>query len=228
MPQPYKGHWTSNQKSLSQRPQLAAHVGIITSLWAQVDVNLGNLLAIVLQADAHVATAMYIAISNDGARSAAMRAAAKECLGPDLLTEFEDVLGRVSEAAEQRNKVVHAIWAVPENKPDSIIRLDNRAFTGWFASLTALNAKPRAVITDKDHKRMLKAMESHLGSAMEYKEHDFIQIEQRIETVLAAIGTLSVKLSLLSFPPHMKPASLPSLPRSEDKAAPSATPPPAE
>jgi hypothetical protein len=85
MPQPFKGNWTSDFKSLAQRPKLAAYVGVISALWTQVDVALGQLLAMMLQAEARAVTAMYVAIENEGSKKAALRKVAEERLTKDLL-----------------------------------------------------------------------------------------------------------------------------------------------
>tara|TARA_R110002012_G_scaffold85282_4_gene212770 strand:- start:393 stop:974 length:582 start_codon:yes stop_codon:yes gene_type:complete len=126
MPQPLKKFkaLVVGPHTLQQRPDLAFHIGQIATGWAHVELNLGLLLANITQANPQVTVAMYLNLSSQTARNAALEAAAETQFDETDLSKFKALMKEVRAVAKQRNDVVHALWGVEETRKDALIRID--------------------------------------------------------------------------------------------------------
>jgi hypothetical protein len=193
MPQPFKGDWSSNKDVLKQRPKLAAHIAHIAHLWTQVDLALGHVVINMLKADAASGAAMFLSLR--GARPAALDAVAQYALDADALKEFRQLTKKVRTVEGSRNDVVHGMWALPKQGDDSLVWLDAASWVAWMAANTALHHKSSRATND-DWTRMKLAMEVLNKSALEYKEADFIDIENRIQDLLAELAQFQNKFRI--------------------------------
>ena len=187
MPQPYQGLWSADIDSLSKRPELAMHIGIIIGMWANVDLAMARLLSEMLHISASRGTAMYVAIENDGARKASMRAAAKECLPEDLQKEFESLLVSLKTPAAQRNKMAHGIWGIPRDDIPILVWSDSRAAAKFSASLTYSSAIGLQNLKAHDWKGVEATMVEYQSGALSYGEKDFEAIEANVKRAILRI-----------------------------------------
>lgn len=135
MPQPYNGQFRT-LTGLNDYPKMAAHIGIIASLWTHVEFQLGCLLATMLKAEAGLAITMYMVIRADAAKLAAIDAIANQTLlDSKLKEEYAEIKDKVAKTSVQRNKVVHGLWATVENDPDILVMVSPRLLLPVAASL---------------------------------------------------------------------------------------------
>lgn len=225
MPQPFKGRYTINilHAPMAQRPQLAKHLGIIASLWSYVELHLGHLLADILHTEARIGAAMYAAIRAEAARLAAMQAAAEAYLDDALLEEFQELKDRIKKTGDQRDNVIHGIWGISKDRPDSIIWADARKDMKYFSMQNLELAKPTKKLTEKEIKEIndfVNARQEHFGSFLEYKEQDFINIENSIQERLNEIWRFRYKIISKSFPRQTPPRAETNPPPSKDGSKP--------
>jgi hypothetical protein len=112
MPHPLKRwtptiHFTPNAVEL--RPNLAIAIARISADWAQVEWEIGKLLATILDTESRTGVAMYLALMGSAAQEAAISAAANKMLSSerqdDLVALFSDVRAR----SRERNRVIHCL-----------------------------------------------------------------------------------------------------------------------
>ena len=131
MPQPLRPPYqlNINPETLSQRPELAAQIGIIAALWSRIEMWLGILLGDLLGAEARYGLAMYYAIVSTAARMDTIAAAATERIGKSALIEFESLLRAIRSRSRERNAIVHSNWGISLKHPKAIVAVqtDNQA-----------------------------------------------------------------------------------------------------
>src|SRR3989442_889088 len=127
MPQPIKmfkglmGRVTWGMESLKERPNLATHIGIIAGMSQHMEVAIGRVLGAILGTEAEVAVAMYFSLTGDAAKREVLETAARTKLSDELFAEFTVLLKSLKGPRGMRNDVVHGIWAVADERPDSLI-----------------------------------------------------------------------------------------------------------
>jgi len=176
MPQPLKKFpsLVVGPHTLQQRPNLAYHIGQIATGWAHVELNLGLLLANITLADPQVTVAMYLNLSSQTARNAALEAAAETRFDDGDIPDFQQLMKEVRAVAKQRNGVVHALWGVAESHEDALIRIDpSEQIKDLTDSLRNKNAS-------------LKTAKYSFAPAQRWSwiESDFIQIEKRMDLLV--------------------------------------------
>ncbi len=192
MPQPYKGSgWKSGMDALKARPKLAAHIGTIAAMWSQIELQLGILLALILQADAQIATAMYMRLKSETVRLAAIEAVAEEKLTDDLLEEYNTLGEKIRKTGSQRDTIMHGLWAIPDDNPESLVLIDPREFVTWASRAIGAHAKRSE---GRGAGRAYIHRTAPFESALEYKESDFIDIQNRISELLKEIYKFSAKV----------------------------------
>lgn len=184
MPQPYKGAFSCSPDALEDRPELARHIGVIASMWTYLELQLVELLSAMLNIEAPLATVMCVAIRNDGARDAAIKAAAEYSLNETELGDFEDVIEKMKTPRKQRNDVVHGLWGITRNSKSKLIWIDPRLAASFHAHLSKLT-KPydRRLVTSTN-----KITTKMFGAIMAYTEQDFLEIEAKIKEAEEALS----------------------------------------
>lgn len=137
MPQPFRQSQVlgADEAALEKRPELAKHVGIVTSRWSYLESRLADLLGYMLKADQHIGTLMYMPVKSEQARLAVLQSVAEDRLSPGMVEKFMKLKERISKTGRQRDRVVHGLWAVSDKKPNSLIWIDPWAYTVFNASL---------------------------------------------------------------------------------------------
>ena len=95
-------------------------------MWTYLELQLVALLSAMLNIEAPLATVMCVAIRNDGARDAAVKAAAEYSLTEAELKDFQDALDKMKTPRKQRNDVVHGLWGITMNSKSKLIWIDPR------------------------------------------------------------------------------------------------------
>lgn len=197
MPQPFKGQFVQVFDSLRHRPELAAHIGVIASMWGYVEVELGRLLSVILRSDAVTGMTLYMAIKAEPARLAAIEAiAARNLSGPEF-AEYIALKKAVSNTGSQRDILMHNPWALPLDGSDCLVLLNSRKLAMHHAHTHESLVRGASVLDDG----FQTAFWAFVDDSLAYKTADFEFIEQRITDLYQRISQLVGKLSLQHLPP---------------------------
>lgn len=123
MPQPLRRYYPMvfRSSAVIERPALGASIAQIAAAWTEIEVEIGLLLAIILDSQAKTGVHMYLALTGSAAQAKVLKAAGESRLPADLQPEFFSLLESVRNRAAERNKVIHAIWAACPHYPDDLI-----------------------------------------------------------------------------------------------------------
>jgi hypothetical protein len=153
MPQPLR-RWIDgiefHEKFLAQRPELATMIARIAAAWSMVEVDIGFLLAEVLDTDARTGVSMYLALTGSAAQDRAFSAAVEACLPQEMHLEFSTLLKDMRSRGKERNNVLHALWSIHPNDekklincpPANIVRTVSRAYDNIFGREDVLSTPP--------------------------------------------------------------------------------------
>lgn len=124
MPHPLKRwtptiHFTPNAVEL--RPDLAIAIARISADWAQVEWEVGKLLATILDTEFRTGVAMYLALMGSAAQEAALTAAASKMLSEDRQDELTTLLRDVRARSRERNRMIHCLWGTSPEFPTDLI-----------------------------------------------------------------------------------------------------------
>jgi hypothetical protein len=161
-------------------PELAAHIGAISNAWNDIEGHLGLFLATLLDADPKTMVAMYLAITNDGAKRAAFDVVCKAKLIPTQRVELQIILDHVGKRYADRNKVVHGAWGTSKKYPNKLLWADIRDAALFHTEMMAL---VKADDNDAQHSRILE----YQKTIMIYDERDFARIENQLAQVGIAL-----------------------------------------
>ena len=181
-----KNNWRYDQDSIKNRPALAAHIGTIAAMWSQIEATLGLIFSQLLGSHAVVGTAMYLSIISEQARDSAMKAAANEKLPAELKDKFEVLMSELKGPRKTRNKIVHGLWAISDHHEDCLILIDTRKMIRYWS----FNNSPMIDFAS----RRIDAMKDHVSSTAEYRESDFLQIEDQISLAMRKVGVFQGEL----------------------------------
>jgi hypothetical protein len=135
---------------------------------AQMDINLGQLLAKLLKADASVGMSMYFELSGSEARKAALKGAAKKALRPEDNKLLDKVMRAIKPARDRRNDFAHGVWGISEELPDALLWTNpddyiahDLVYKEWVRSL-----KPGDLVTETERVPM------HSPRVQVYRQND--------------------------------------------------------
>ena len=189
MPQPLRT-WLPNlsfkPSALAERPILAIKIAQISAAWADIEVCLGLVLAVLLNDSARVGVSMYQALAGSNAREDTMLAAAQATLPDQLTKEFILIQKAIRGRARERNPITHGIWSAHPDHTDALV-----------------NCPPESLIKDLVHSLSVFQAIEHLPpptkefvrSLQIYRASDFDATLTRIEATNAKIIAFSHKIS---------------------------------
>jgi hypothetical protein len=113
--------------ALQQRPALAAHIGTIAVTWAQIEHELGILLADLLGTDANLGITIFLGLRTEGPQRTVIKAAAEARLSTGLAHRMMSfVANDLRDGAKPRNNILHGLWAAAPEYPKALIWIDRR------------------------------------------------------------------------------------------------------
>ena len=181
MPNPYRGKYGASfgEEAFTKRPELAAHIGLVASLWTLAEEAWGLVLAEMLDAEAKTGLALYESLVGAASQNAVLNAAADLRLSGKTKEAFVALLQRQKGLARERNRIVHGRWGyVPED--DSILILGER---NWLPRMVAALRSHWAA---HGHRYMTGPKFAPGSFAMTaYRLKDFEEVEDRIRTFLS-------------------------------------------
>lgn len=190
MPQPLRA-WPKSGIEFSRgvvakRPDLAIAIARIVAEWSNVEVALGNLLGLMLETEAPIGAAMYMALTGSAAQYRVLSVAADARLPTqDLKGKFELLIREVRKRSKERNAVVHCLWLACDDFPDALLNCPPEAHVKDLA----------IAIHDRIKSGSLhKARDEYIQAMKVYTAKDFADIEQRICETDAAIHSFIVEV----------------------------------
>jgi len=125
MPQEIRGkvNVKINPHALRSRAKLATHIGIIASMWSEIEEELVWLYVTALRTTPAVAAATLEKVFSLAIRLDMTRSALQLRYTPEVLKRFNALAETVKTRSRERNSIVHAMWTVHRNHPGALIRL---------------------------------------------------------------------------------------------------------
>ena len=158
-------------EAILDRPDLAAHVAAISALWNEIEARSASFLAALLGGEAKTGISMFFAITNDGAKRAAMDAVCSLKLQPEQNKEFQRIMKGIGERYGDRNNAVHGAWGVSELYPDALLWSDIREAIQLHVDMAASG----------DTEVTKQARLAFQRRIQVWKERDFKEVEGRIK-----------------------------------------------
>jgi hypothetical protein len=158
------------------RPQLAPLIAEIIARWADIEANVGSILAYLLRAEAGPTVAMLGAIRSASAQMDMIAAAGARKLVDPELEVFEAVLKMARSAAYKRNRIAHHIWAHSEELPDALLLIEPAAYLDIFVAVSESMDEPSAEPNDP-------RFEPDESMITVYREGDFFRIIAELKIV---------------------------------------------
>jgi len=111
------------------RPALAQLAAQVVATWADIEYQLGGMLATMLGANAAPSIAMFYALTSGAAQMAALRAAAASVLDEGSRDHelFEVIIQQAERAARPRHRFAHWVWGHCNELPDALLLIDPEA-----------------------------------------------------------------------------------------------------
>ncbi|QWF71348.1 hypothetical protein KEF85_02335 [Methylomonas paludis] len=172
MPQPFNERYKESRPivrggrdCLITRPDLAAHIANIAHMWTHIDVLFGVLLGVLTKSDASTSMMIYTSIVNNGTRFDILKKIVNSELNHDLIQQFAKIIKKYRQLSPSRNRIVHGMWAISDEKPDEIYLIDPNwhlnNLASWFGGEVVIKNKSKIEIDV-------------------YKINDFIDIQRNI------------------------------------------------
>ena len=143
--EPGKVFVSNGPAAIWERPEHARLIACVVASSAYLEYEIGLSFGRLLGQTAPLGISIYAAIESDGAKHAALKAAATHTLGPKDLRIFRAVLSYARAATVARNRVVHDLWAYSVHLPDKALLASTRDLMGWASEVAghiqAMNAK---------------------------------------------------------------------------------------
>lgn len=168
------------------RPQLSTEIARVCAAWTIVEIEIGFMLAAILDTQARPGVAMYLALSGTAAQNATLLAAAEISLSPELQAELGELLKQMRKRAKERAAVVHALWGASAEYPDALINCPPQMFV-----MDIIDKLHHYVEWGKDSEDRTEILK-HLTS---YTKNDFEQIIKRFHEFTFDVNKFSQKVS---------------------------------
>ncbi len=175
MPQPiHYSHLISfdfSPEAILQRPELAAHVAGISAQWNEIEARTAAFLAALLGGEARTGISIFFAITNDGAKRAAIDAISGLKLWPEQREEFQKILRAINERYGERNHAIHGAWGVSPLYPDALLWADIRETVLLHVELMDERNAPASKKLRLDFQKKIRV----------WKKQDFTNIIERLK-----------------------------------------------
>lgn len=114
---------TAEPQALRAEPELAAHIGIISSFWAEVEERLALLFAFAMRTEPAVSATALGEVFSVPTKLNMIRSVLKLRVSKNLITAFDDLAKNLKKRAKERNRIVHGLWTTHPKHPRSLLRM---------------------------------------------------------------------------------------------------------
>jgi hypothetical protein len=190
-----------NPGCLMQRPDVALGIALIASHWAELEGMLGIMYTYLLCGQEPTAFENYFSQRDWTKRRAMFRMSAKLKLTPELLAETDDLYDKVASAANERNTIVHGLWATTDSKDRALLLANPREIgekvNRIFATLLWMQRNPGKLtafsqdITPDDYK-------TYNQTDLQNTLNRLISLRERVSTVSDKVLAQSLEAALKS------------------------------
>jgi len=122
MPTEFKGAVKVDAFALEERQDLAARIGVISSLWAQIEDELALIFAYALNTMPAIATATLGNVFSVPTKLNMLHTALELRFPEDVVAPFLKLKKRTRTTAKTRAWVIHAAWTIHADHPNALIR----------------------------------------------------------------------------------------------------------
>jgi hypothetical protein len=167
----------ASPESIQRRPRLAPFIAEVIARWADIEANVGSILAFLLAAEAGPTIAMLQAVRSASAQMDMIEAAGKIKLTDPELEMFEAVVRLARSAARKRNNVAHHIWAYCNEIPEGLLLIEPAAYLDIFVAVSKANRNPEVAQLNESR------VEPDSSRILVYREPDFTEIIDELKSM---------------------------------------------
>ena len=106
--------------AVAERPSLAVRIALIANYWSMIEAHTTQCLGVLLKTDYSTAMALLTKFQTASQKRQAIEVIAKATLSPTETTSLKDLMKRFEEQGKLRNDIVHGVWGVAVDKPDTL------------------------------------------------------------------------------------------------------------
>jgi hypothetical protein len=123
MPRKISGDIKLDPEALLKKPELAAHIGVVSSYWTELEDELVSLYAYAMRTNPVMAAVAFGRVNSLIARLDMVEIALGFSFSLEAQTYFrKNLRDKISGCSRHRSEVIHSIWTVRDDLPDCLIR----------------------------------------------------------------------------------------------------------
>lgn len=122
MPQEIKGkiNVKVDPRAIAKQPRLAARIGIISSLWAEIEDEIAFLFAVTMQTDLAIAAASLRNVFSLAVRLDMLRTIMSLRFPDEAVKRFDPLYKKIKARGKERSRIVHSLWTVHKGHPKAL------------------------------------------------------------------------------------------------------------
>jgi hypothetical protein len=208
MPQPFKRRPGQEVTIFAgaplMRPGLAILIANVASHWSKLEQTISLWYATLLSGQEPSALASYHSVFDITLRHTQFKAAAKsKGVSQDLIDESDQFHAKVKKTATRRNKVVHGIWAICIDRPNTLLLCEpdavNKSLDQFLHDMhERIDTISRRMTTPVEKVDPFVFDVMNVDEFMEYGENDFNDICKAIISLEAGALEFFMKISNFS------------------------------
>jgi hypothetical protein len=192
--------------NLGERPEHAAKLGIIVSLSAMLESQLGHLLALMSGGSASITVALFQAVTSASAQRAMLARAAERRLSPEDNARFKQLMDQLRAGYKERSGLVHGLWGTSDAYPEDAIWIPADAMADRHAGAMGSYEPAEGLAA------IVRGMR-YLDECRVYTVADLQQVADRVHACVKLAGAFSTELAarhpVLGMPPIPEPETPP-------------------
>lgn len=123
MPKPVTGlHLRIDPHALLSRPELAAHIALVSTQWSVIEDRLAHIYAMAMGANVDACFVSLAKVINIRTRLDMIAAVLERAVSEKMAADFEKLKKLVTRRSAERARIVHSIWCVDDGYPEALIR----------------------------------------------------------------------------------------------------------
>lgn len=194
--------------AIRKRPQLGVHIGVISSIWSDIEEQLIWLFVFTVQAEAPLAAAILGEVFSVATKLNIIETAMQMRFSSQALKPWRRLTRRIKKAASERNEIVHSMWTLHRKHPRALIRvagISDPKMRLWKYTLgDFLEIERRLLEVSRDLRQFVQSLEPSLELTDEERRERF----WRLTAPTPAAGARARPQRLL-VPPTAAPSRAP-------------------
>lgn len=168
-------------------PEFAEKIGAIAASWAQAEVNLYCLFAVLLDTTPDEAERMIKKHRTAAAATVETRRLAEELLRGAQRETFLKILDQLDVVRQRRNRVQHDVWAKVRNNDKTLFAVHANEYLAFTNRLVAVIKQPLSTNDDKAEQLIALADEFAESVSQGFTVEDMRAIHQEVSDVSLAL-----------------------------------------